>query len=164
MNRALHPRTTRALGATALLSFATDQLSKWWLGGLFDAPPSPIEVTSYFRLVRVWNPGISFGMLHHWDHRAMPLLLSLLALAVSALLVRAAYRSGHAGEAAAYGLIIGGALGNALDRLRFGAVADFFYFHLGALGWPAFNLADSAIFLGVSFLLLRQLRASTVRA
>jgi signal peptidase II len=61
-------------------------------------------------------------------------------------------------------MIIGGALGNAIDRIRVGAVADFFYFHLGELGWPAFNIADSAICLGVAILLLRIFRNSKVRA
>jgi signal peptidase II len=147
--------------AIILAVIAFDQLVKWFMlfhVGMESRPP--IEVTSFFRLVMVWNKGISFGMLNQ-GQAFMPWLLVALALGISAWLLNLAYRSASAFERAAYALIIGGALGNVIDRARFGAVADFFYFHLGELGWPAFNIADSAICIGVLGLLLQMVRHPT---
>jgi signal peptidase II len=137
---------------------ALDQLTKWFLlvhVGMAERPP--IEVTSFFRLVMVWNKGISFGMFNSGE-AFMPWLLMLVAVAISAWLFVLARASTICHERLAYGLIIGGALGNVIDRLRFRAVADFFYFHIGDLGWPAFNIADAAICIGVGLLLLFMFR------
>lgn len=156
-------RPTRRMGSLllgVLGVIALDQLSKYWLlyeVGLKDGPP--VVVTDFFRLVMVWNYGISFGML---AGAATPYPLIAIALVISALLTRLALKTPLRVERVGYALIIGGALGNVIDRLRFGAVADFFYFHIGELGWPAFNIADSAIFLGVSCLLITMLRNSKV--
>jgi signal peptidase II len=142
----------------ALAVIILDQLVKWFMlarVGMETRPP--IEVTDFFRLVMVWNHGVSFGMLT-LPSAAMPWLLMALALVISAVLLRLALKSGLLGERVGYGMIIGGALGNVIDRLRFGAVADFFYFHWHELGWPAFNVADAAICLGVGMLLWRMLR------
>lgn len=132
-----------------------DQLSKAWLlfhVGMIERPP--IEVTSFFKLVMVWNEGISFGMFSRSTMAFMPWVLIGLALAVAFWLVRLARRSSARIERLGYALVVGGALGNVIDRVRFGAVADFFYFHIGDLGWPAFNVADAAICIGVGLLLL----------
>ena len=100
-----------------------------------------------------WNRGVSFSMFSHaatW----MPWLLVGLALVICAVLIHLALKSQNRWERAGYAMVVGGALGNALDRARFGAVADFFYAHIGDLGWPAFNVADMAICGGVALLLL----------
>ena len=135
-----------------------DQASKWWLLEVVGiAQRTPIELTSFFRLVMVWNEGISFGMLSHGT-TAMKWLLITLALGISFWLYRLARSATYRYETIAYGVIVGGALGNVIDRLRFGAVADFFYAHYGAYGWPAFNVADAAITLGVAGLFLLMIR------
>ncbi len=145
--------------ATILAIIAFDQLTKWFLlAHVGMAERTPIEVTSFFRLVMVWNKGISFGMLNQGES-FMPWLLMAVAIAISVWLCALARASTIAYERVAYGLIIGGALGNVIDRLRFRAVADFFYFHIGDLGWPAFNIADAAICIGVGLLLLFTFRS-----
>ncbi|MCO6416127.1 signal peptidase II [Siccirubricoccus sp. KC 17139] len=138
---------------TALLALALDQATKWWvLTELMDSP-RVIPVTPFFNLVLGRNRGVSFGLLSA-DHPAAPWLLSSLALVIVAGLVVWMTRDRRPGMAAAVGLIAGGALGNVVDRLRHGAVTDFLDFHAAGYHWPAFNLADTAIFVGVALLLL----------
>ena len=138
---------------TAALAFALDQATKWWVLAHLMDPPRVIPVTPFFNLVLAWNRGVSFGLLSA-DHPATPWLLSSLALAVIAGLVVWTTRDRRPGMAASIGFIVGGALGNVVDRLRHGAVTDFLDFHVAGYHWPAFNLADSAIFVGVALLLL----------
>lgn len=136
----------------AILIVAFDQLTKWWvLADLMD-PPQIVAVTSFFNLVLVWNRGVSFGLFDsdsHWG----PILLSALALAISAVLVVWLRRVGGRLPAVAIGMVLGGAVGNVIDRIRFGAVVDFLDFHAFGYHWPAFNVADSAISIGVGLLL-----------
>lgn len=139
--------------ATAALAFALDQATKWWVLAYLMDPPRVIPVTPFFNLVLGWNRGVSFGLLSA-DHPATPWLLSSLALAVIAGLVVWTTRDRSPEMAASVGFIVGGALGNVVDRLRHGAVTDFLDFHVAGYHWPAFNLADSAIFVGVALLLL----------
>jgi signal peptidase II len=136
--------------ATALLCILIDQASKWWLlSGVDIAAREPLAILPFFNLVMVWNYGISFGMLAGHNH---PLLLSGMAIGVSGILLVWLSRVHHPWVGVAIGLVIGGALGNVVDRIRFGAVADFFDFHLLGYHWPAFNIADSCIFIGVVLL------------
>lgn len=145
------------LATVALLTIAADQLSKWYLLFVVGMPHRPpIFVTEFFSLVMVWNRGVSFGMLNQ-DERG-PYLLIALALVISAVLLRLALKTTLRWERIGYAMVIGGALGNVIDRVRFSAVADFFYFHIGDLGWPAFNIADAAIVLGVGILLIMLMR------
>ncbi|MHB0670488.1 signal peptidase II [Roseomonas mucosa] len=138
---------------TAALAFALDQATKWWvLTHLMDSP-RVIPVAPFFNLVLGWNRGVSFGLLSA-DHPATPWLLSSLALAVLAGLVVWTAHDQRSGMAASVGLIAGGASGNVVDRLRHGAVTDFLDFHVAGYHWPAFNLADSTIFVGTALLLL----------
>lgn len=148
----------RSLVFIALLVFALDQWSKWYLLEVVDIQTrAPIVLSDYFSLVMAWNRGVSFSMFSH--HAAsMPRLLIAVALVICLILGRLCLRSTDSVERFSYAIIIGGAMGNAFDRVRFGAVADFFYAHIGDLGWPAFNVADSAICLGVGVLLLRMTR------
>lgn len=144
----------RLLGLiVALLILVADQASKAPLLDLMARHPGGIEVTSFFNLVMVWNRGVSFGLFSHADDSRRWILI-LAAAAITLWLLVWLWRGPNRLVALALGLVIGGALGNILDRLRFGAVADFFDFHLFGWHWPAFNIADCAIVVGVGLLLL----------
>lgn len=136
--------------AAALL---VDQGSKWAIMELVMQPPRVIEVTSFFNLVLILNPGVSFG-LFGGETAWKPWLLSALAVAIVAALFVWLKRQPEPGLALAVGLVAGGATGNIIDRLRFGGVVDFLDFHLGNWHWYAFNLADTAVVGGVAILLL----------
>jgi signal peptidase II len=124
-----------------------DQLSKHYLLALV-MDGSVIEVTSFFNLVMVWNRGISFGMFAG-DAAHTRWVLIFIAVTISLVLAALHYRKPTEFTAIPVGMIIGGAIGNVIDRIRFGAVADFFDFHIWGYHYPAFNIADSCIFLGV---------------
>lgn len=138
--------------ALALAVLVLDQASKWAILAFVMAPPRRLEVTPFFDVVLAWNRGVSFSLLQS-DWPWGPYLLSGIALTVVGVLVWWLRRVGRAWPAAALGLAIGGALGNVIDRLRFGAVVDFLDLHAGDYHWPAFNLADSAITVGVAILI-----------
>jgi signal peptidase II len=132
-----------------------DQLSKAWMMRLL-ADGQAIEVAPVLKLVTVWNYGISFGLFNRGSDDGA-LILVALAVAICVALLIWVYRAHHPLTGVALGLVIGGAVGNVVDRLRFGAVFDFLYFHLGEWYWPAFNLADSAITVGVALLFIESL-------
>jgi signal peptidase II len=132
-----------------------DQLSKLVILMLLD---HAVAVTPFLNLVVVWNRGVSFGMFAS-AAALMPWLLSGLALAVVVALGFWLRRVAHPLTGVALGLIIGGALGNVIDRVRFGAVVDFLDFHALGHHWPAFNVADSAICVGAALLLVDGLLA-----
>jgi signal peptidase II len=134
--------------ALALAVIVLDQLTKWYILAVVMAPPRVIEVTPFFNLVLTWNRGVSFGMFGGEDG-AGAWLLSLVAIAIVVGLGVWLRRADRPSLAVALGLVIGGALGNVIDRVRLGAVADFLDFHVAGYHWPAFNLADSAITVGV---------------
>lgn len=119
-----------------------------------------IPVTSFFDLVLVFNTGAAFSFLaEHGGWQRW--FFTVLALAISGWLLALMHR--HRNEKllpAAFALIIGGALGNVYDRLLHGAVVDFLHFHYAGYSWPAFNLADSAITVGVVLMLWSQLFGS----
>jgi signal peptidase II len=138
--------------AVALASLALDQLGKWAALAWLDPADPPLMVTAFFNLVLVWNRGVSFGMFNSSGALA-PWLLSGVALAVVIGLVVWLRRNDQLLTAFGLGLVIGGALGNVIDRIRFGAVIDFLDFHLAGYHWPAFNLADAAICIGALLML-----------
>ena len=141
-----------------LVVIALDQLSKAWvLGALNGTSPAQV-VTSFFNLVVWWNKGVSFSLLGH-NNVVSPYVLVAMSLAISAILARLATRTTVSAERVGYAMVIGGALANVIDRLRYGAVVDFLYFHIDELGWPAFNVADSSICVGVGLLLIYLLKA-----
>jgi signal peptidase II len=145
-----------ALGlGTAGAVIILDQLSKWAILALLE---QAIAVTPFLNLVVVWNRGVSFGMFDSASAHA-PWLLSALAVAVVVALVLWLRRVDHPLPGIALGLIIGGALGNVLDRVRYGAVIDFLDVHALGYHWPAFNVADSAICVGAALLLVDGLLA-----
>ena len=141
----------------ALLTLALDQASKLWLLYVFDiGHRGTVEVTPFFDLVLAWNIGISFGWFQNDSQIAQIALMVVKAAAVIALAIWMA-RSRTLIATLALGLIIGGAIGNAIDRFAYGAVVDFALFHLQIGGkpfnWYVFNLADVAIVAGVAALL-----------
>lgn len=133
--------------------FVADQGTKWWvIQHLTEYPERVVPVTSFFNLVLGWNRGVSFGML---SGLALPAWsLAILALTVSAVLLIWLWRTSSWLVSCGLGLLVGGALSNALDRLRYGAVTDFLDFHLAGWHWPAFNLADAGIVCGALALIL----------
>jgi signal peptidase II len=140
---------------------AADQLSKYEVLRLFDSAGcrtrnAPMTITPFFNLVLTCNHGVSFGLFN-----GVPglrgILLALLAAAIVVVLLYWLARVTSTWLAMAIGLIIGGAVGNVVDRVRLGGVVDFLDFHAGAWHWPhwpAFNLADSAICVGIAMMLL----------
>ena len=145
---------TRAIWGLSVVCavIAADQALKWYLLYVVMQPPRTIELTAFFNLVMVWNRGISFGLLTG-NAEYMPWVLSGVAIAVSLVMLVMLWRVRTLSSVIALAAIIGGAIGNVFDRLRFGAVADFFDFHVSGYHWPAFNLADAAITCGVILLL-----------
>jgi signal peptidase II len=134
-----------------------DQASKLWLLDVFDiAHRGAVTVTPFFDLVLAWNPGISFGWFQNDSPAAQMALMLVKAVAVIVLAIWMA-RSRTLLATLALGLIIGGAIGNAVDRFAYGAVVDFALFHLqiggNTVNWYVFNLADCAIVAGVAALL-----------
>ena len=142
--------------AIILAVLVADQLSKLWIAGLFAEGRRVIEITSFFNIVEVWNPGVSFGM----GAALGPWVLTGLAVVISVALFIWLLRAETGLLQIALSLLIGGAVGNVIDRVRFGAVYDFLDFHAFGYHWPAFNLADTAIFIGVALLLLDRIFAS----
>ena len=126
-----------------------DQLSKNWMLELIFAPARQIVLTPFLNLTPVWNSGISFGLFQD-NPMVGRLMIPLLAVLVVLWLFFSLYELSRLQRFAA-GLIAGGAIGNVIDRIRFEQVVDFLDFHVGTYHWPAFNLADSAIFMGVVF-------------
>jgi signal peptidase II len=134
----------------AALIFALDQLSKWWILKIVNLDErEPIYLTPFLDLAMAWNKGVSYGLLA--TH--MQGFLIALSLVITVMLVMWLAKADKALAAASYGLLIGGALGNALDRWLHGAVADFVHFHWGTFSWYIFNVADIAIVAGVAVLL-----------
>jgi signal peptidase II len=141
----------------AIVTLALDQASKLWLLYVFDiGHRGTVKVTPFFDLVLAWNIGISFGWFQNDSQAAQIALMVVKAVAVIALAIWMA-RSRTVMATVALGLIIGGAIGNAIDRFAYGAVVDFALFHLQIGGkpfnWYVFNLADVAIVAGVAALL-----------
>ena len=113
----------------------------------------PVEITGFFRIVMVWNRGVSFGMFSGGEETTR-WLLTALAVAISLGLVFWLRQAEKPLPVVAIGLVIGGALGNALDWVRYGAVADFFDVHVAGYSWPAFHIAVAAITVGVLLLVV----------
>ncbi|MCX7165027.1 MAG: signal peptidase II [Rhodocyclales bacterium] len=154
------PKSAATLGrwlALALLVLVLDQISKIWVLANFRLMDRQ-TVSSFFNLVLVFNPGASFSFLADaggWQKW----FFVVLALGVSFWLLGLLRKHAHERLLpTALSLILGGALGNVVDRLRFDAVVDFLDFHLAGYHWPAFNVADSAITVGVALMLWHQFR------
>jgi signal peptidase II len=141
--------------AVAIIVFLVilDQITKDWVTGLLaENAFRPVELTSFFNLVMVWNTGVSFGMFAGDGNSAHWLLVLLPGLVALALAVWM-FRSVQSAEIFGLAFVIGGATGNLTDRIYRGAVADFFDFHVAGWHFWAFNVADAAISIGVAILL-----------
>jgi signal peptidase II len=133
---------------------AADQLSKWLVLGFFENRYPRVELTGFFNLVLVFNKGAAFSLFAQAAGWQTPLLAAFAlaaAVIVSVLIVR---NPGRGLLCLGLALILGGALGNLIDRVRFGHVVDFLDFHALGWHWPAFNVADSAISVGAVILIL----------
>jgi len=138
--------------AIAFIVAVLDLFSKRVIFGILDTVDNnEIVVFSFFNLTKVLNTGVSFGMFN--DIANSQVILSALQIIIALILCFWLYNNKDRHVNFALGLIIGGAFGNAIDRIKNGAVADFLDFHIGSYHYPAFNLADSAIFIGVVILL-----------
>ncbi|MES3029699.1 MAG: signal peptidase II [Pseudomonadota bacterium] len=144
--------------ALALFVIIADQLSKHWILFVYDLPSRfSVPIAGPFSLTMVWNRGVSFGLFRA-DADLVRWLLSAFSIIVAIVLAVWARKTERPFMAIGLGLVIGGAIGNVIDRIRFGAVADFLDFQrLGFFPW-VFNVADSAITIGVVFLLLDSMR------
>ncbi len=149
------PRSHTLLGLlVAVAVVALDQLSKWWILDTVMQPiPHVVEVTPFFNIVLVWNYGVSFGTFAS-GAAYMPYVLSGIAAVITVSLILWLRQAERWLVALAIGFIIGGAVGNVVDRLRFGAVADFLDFHIDSWHFWAFNVADAGISVGVALLLI----------
>ena len=137
---------------TAAGIIAADQGSKWWASATLAGSGIPI-LPGYFDLELVHNVGAAFGLFTGLDPVWRVAFLVGVAVAATVLLLAMLWRSTRLWTTLAIGLVLGGALGNLIDRLRLGWVVDFLHVHWHDLSWPVFNLADSAISVGVAMLL-----------
>lgn len=142
--------------SVAALVLVVDQVTKYFvLHNVLD-DRMMIIYTSYFNLVKAWNTGVSFSMFN--DKGALGvILLSVLAVAIVTFLVIWLKNEESKVLQVALGFIIGGAIGNVIDRVRLGAVFDFLDFHIGESHWPAFNAADSFICIGAIIIIVHGL-------
>jgi signal peptidase II len=143
--------------AVAIIVLVLDQVTKWGLlGWMLPRPPGErmVPLTSFFNIVLVWNRGVSFGMFNGGEGGLNAVAFSVLAAAIVIGLLFWLRRATQPLVIAGIGLVVGGAIGNVIDRLRFGAVVDFLDFHLAGWHWPAFNVADAAICVGVALIVI----------
>jgi len=150
------PLRTGLIFASLLL--IADQATKFWILEILELPMlRNVPVLEFgpfgFDLTMVWNRGVTFGLFSGggaWNH----LILSALALVVAGFLLRWLARSDTRLVTYALGAVIGGAIGNVIDRIRFGAVVDFVDIHAWGWHWYVFNIADAAIVCGVMALVV----------
>ncbi len=155
-------RNRRALGAAlAIVVLALDQASKYWVLHGLDLPNRRViaVLPPFFDLAMVWNQGVTFGLMQAGSPAGVALLCAF-ALGITVILFIALSRAEHVLPAACYGAIGGGAIGNVIDRWRFGRVVDFIHLHWAGFDpFPyVFNVGDSAIVIGVGVLLLDSFR------
>jgi len=144
--------------AVALIVLALDQLTKWWIIHVYDLR-GRVAVTPFFDLVMLWNPGISYGLFAQDTDFGRNILIAIAAGAALLLSVWMA-RTNSRLQAVSLALIVGGAVGNAIDRAIYGAVADFVSLHAYGFYWYVFNVADAAIVAGAVALLYDTLAGS----
>jgi signal peptidase II len=155
-------RSPLSLGLVIVaIGFVVDQASKLWVLRGTDLPDGDvIRLAPFLDLTLVWNRGISYGLMQQHDDLGRWLLVafSIVAVAVMGVWMK---RTDRRLVAASLALIIGGALGNLVDRVAYGAVVDFIYFHAFGFSWYVFNFADAWIVAGVLGLLYDSLKPAT---
>ena len=142
--------------AIALVVVLFDQLSKYYMLNEVLGEQAVIEVTPFFNWVRAWNTGVSFSMFNDYGSVGAIMLSVVAGVIVIALVVWLKNERDRLVQAA-LGMVIGGAIGNVIDRVRLGAVFDFLDFHIADSHWPAFNLADSFICAGAVILIIQSI-------
>ena len=157
MLKSLPPAMLKWLGV-AFAVIVVDHLTKWWVSVTLDFQEA-VPVLPFFSLVRVHNTGAAFNFLadaggwQRWFFIAVGVIATV-------IIVRLLKRHGHEPHLAfPLALVLGGALGNVIDRVVLGHVVDFLYFHYRGFAWPAFNIADSAISVGAALLIWDSLRS-----
>lgn len=140
----------------ALAATIVDQASKWWILLKVMDPPKVIPITPFFNLVLTWNRGVSFGMFNNQGNIGA-WVFSVLALVIVVFLLFWLRKADNKLTSVSLGLMIGGALGNVIDRVAHLAVVDFLDFYLWGSHWPAFNAADSFITVGAGILVIDSL-------
>ena len=140
--------------SAGILVLLADQASKWWILNVLHLPElHSVALLPVLNLTMVWNQGVTFGLLHQ-EGAAGAWILAVVALAVVVALTIWMRRAERKLVALSLGVIAGGAVGNVIDRLRFGAVVDFIHAHAFGWSWYVFNVADGAIVCGVAVLIL----------
>ena len=134
--------------------FLVDQITKHLI--VTHASHLPLTITSFFDLVLTWNRGMSFGILNNHSDLSF-WLINGTVVGIIAYIIYLLLKETKVLMMLSFGCILGGALGNLADRLFRGGVVDFLDFHLGELHWPAFNVADSFVVLGVGLFLVQTL-------
>lgn len=139
-----------------LILIFLDQVTKWWIISYIMQPIKILPITPFFNIVLTWNSGISFGIFSNQGSFSVIILSTLATLIVFFLAV---WLMKAENKKLIIGLIciIGGAIGNIIDRVYHGAVIDFLDFHIKSYHWPAFNVADSCIFIGATLIILDSL-------
>lgn len=152
------PRLLPPLLLAALIT-GLDQASKIWMKALLLEPePQQIVLTRFFNLTPAWNYGVSFSLFYDRSGDNAWILAAVAGVVTLGLLVWL-WRAQGIFLRGGLGLVIGGAIGNLIDRIAFGAVFDFLDAHLLGYHWPAFNLADSAICIGVGLIMIDATRS-----
>lgn len=139
-----------------LVAVILDQWSKFYILNDLMIPPRVIEITSFFNLVLAWNTGVSFSMFNSYGSVGTFVLITVSCLISIGFFIWM-MRVKNYWLLVGIALIIGGAIGNLIDRIRFGAVLDFLHVYYESFSWPAFNLADTFITIGVICILLESL-------
>jgi signal peptidase II len=151
-------------GVSAFLMLLIDQAHKFWMLDVYDiASRQPVRVLPFLDLVMAWNRGVSYSLFEAHSEIGRYGLLAV-TLAATLFLAVWMWRAQTRFTALGLGLVVGGALGNAIDRAAYGAVADFFHFHVGTFSWYVFNLADVGIVAGVALLLYESLFCAQEKA
>lgn len=153
------------LGAvvTAIVLVADQALKLWLLFGLRLAETGPYSVLPFMDIVLAWNRGISYGLFQQ-EHDIGRWALVVISFVAAVWLGRWMWRAGDRLTVISLALIVGGAIGNGIDRMVYGAVVDFVYLHWGRFSWYIFNIADAAIVVGVLGLLYESFRPSSQKA
>ena len=134
-----------------------DQWSKWWMVTDVMNPPYVLKITSFFNIVLAMNRGVSFSLFQAGSPEGVWFLIGTTSLIVLALLIWL-FKTSDKFLHLALGLVMGGAIGNIIDRFNYGAVIDFLDFHWQGRHWPAFNVADTAITIGVALIFLHSFK------
>ncbi len=163
MREALRAGPARFGAWLAAILFVVDQATKLVMLHLVDIEArEPIRVLPFLDFVMVWNRGISYGLFqqeHEFGRWTLVVLSVLASIGIAVWMMRAETKR----LATALALLLGGAVGNAIDRIAYGAVADFIHLHWGDWSWYVFNVADAAIVAGVVLLLYDSFRSDEPR-